>query len=205
MITCPWCGTNYTTFQSDCPKCGGPMSVPEGNTATDPAGRLLRPPSPPCAIADRYVWHLLMTDSRAIAAFVFLLLGAIFALVGMALTLGIVTAFVGIPFVGLGFLFLVAGAVVAGRRYQEAQKIVGVLRTGEAVEGQITQVVENLHVRVGENHPWVISYKFQVDGQLCVGQVNTLNTPGIALQPGQRAWVLVLPNEPGCNVLYPHP
>jgi len=25
MITCPWCGTNYQTFQSDCPKCGGPM------------------------------------------------------------------------------------------------------------------------------------------------------------------------------------
>ena len=205
MITCPWCGTNYTTFQSDCPKCGGPMSVPAGNTAPNPVGSLLMPPSPPRPINDRYVWRLLITDSWAIAAFVFLLLGAIFSLVGMALTLGIGTAFVGIPFAGLGFLFLGAGVVVAGWRYQEAQKIVGVLRTGEAVEGQITQVEENLHVRVGEHHPWVIRYTYHVNGQMYKGQVSTLNSSGVALQPGQRAWVLILPHEPGRNVLYPHP
>jgi membrane protein implicated in regulation of membrane protease activity len=96
-----------------------------------------------------------MTDSWAIAAFVFLLLGAIFTLVGMALTLGIITAFVGIPFAGLGILFLGAGVAVAGWRYQEAQKSVRVLRTGDAVEGLITQTEENLHVRVGElSYQW---------------------------------------------------
>ena len=96
------------------------MSVPEGNSATVPEDRLPMPPSPPRAITDRYVWRLLMADSRAVAAFVFLLLGAIFALVGMALTLGIITAFVGIPLAGLGLLFLMAGGVVAGGRYQAA-------------------------------------------------------------------------------------
>ena len=205
MITCPWCGTNYTTFQSDCPKCGGPISVPPGNIEKNPVDSLQMPPSPPRPIADRYVWRLLMTDSWAIAAFVFLLLGAIFTLVGMALTLGIITAFVGIPFAGLGILFLGAGVAVAGWRYQEAQKSVRVLRTGDAVEGLITQTEENLHVRVGENHPWVIRYSYHINGQMYEGQVSTLNPPGVALQPGQRAWVLVLPHEPTCNVLFPHP
>lgn len=47
-----------------------------------------------------------MADGWAITAGIFALLGAIFAGVGILLTLGIVTAFVGVPFIGLGVIFL---------------------------------------------------------------------------------------------------
>jgi hypothetical protein len=210
MVTCPWCGTNYVTFQSDCSKCGGPMPIPsESSTprpeASQPAYSALVPPPPPRPIADRYVWQLLVTDGWAITSFVFGLLGAIFTLVGVGLTLGVITAFVGIPFACLGLLFLAGGAAVAAWRYQEAQKIVKVLQIGEAAEGQIVQVEENLHVRVNARHPWVIRYQFRVGGQTYEGQVSTLNAPGAVLQPGQRAYVLYLPQAPERNVLYPHP
>jgi hypothetical protein len=148
---------------------------------------------------------VLVTDGWAVAAFVFGLLGMIFTLVGAVLTLGIITAFVGIPFAGLGLLFLGGGVAVTGWRYQEAQKQVQVLRAGEAVEGQIVQVEENLYVRVNRRHPWVIRYQFCVAGQNYEGQVNTLNLPSPSLQPGHRACVLYLPQAPGQNVLYPHP
>ena len=205
MITCPWCGTNYVTFQSNCQNCGGPMLAPAENSAEDPEGSSPMPPPPQRPISDRYVWRLLTTDGWAIAAFVFVLLGAIFTLLGVALTLAIITAFVGIPFAVLGILFLGAGAAVAVWRYQDAQKTVGVLRTGKAVEGQISQVEENLHVQVNYRNPWVIRYQFRADGKIVEGQVSTLNTPGAALQSGKRAWILYLPESPERNVLYPHP
>ena len=186
------------------------MSVPAENTppiseASLPEDGVPVPPPAPRAIAASYAWRLLLTDGWAIAAFVFGLLGAIFTLLGVALTLGIVTAFVGIPFVGLGLLFLGAGAAVVVWRYQEAQKIVEVLRAGAAVEGQIVQVEENRYVQVNQRYPWVIRYAFRVDGQAYEGQVSTFNVPGARLQPGRRACVLYLPQAPGQNILYPHP
>ena len=74
------------------------------------------------------------------------------------MTLGIITAFVGIPFAMLGLVFLAVGAVLAVSRYKEAQKCVEVLRTGQAVEGQISQVEQNFQVRVNMRNPWVIWY-----------------------------------------------
>jgi hypothetical protein len=210
MITCPWCGTNYIKFQSNCSNCGGPLPAPAESTATGLETRfaeesLLAPPPPPRPISDRYAWRLMMNDGWAIAAMVFILMGVIFAPLGLALTLGIVTAFVGIPFGILGLMFLGGGAAIATWRYQEMQKIVGVLRVGNAVIGQIVQTEENLNVEVNGRHPWVIRYQFHLDGQTYEGKVSTLNTPGAALQPGKRAYVLYLPQMPGLNTLYPHP
>lgn len=186
------------------------MPIPSGDTARSGAdnfqnGSLLMPPPAPRPIADRYVWRLLLTDGWAISALVFGLLGAIFTLVGVPLTAGIVTAFVGIPFAVVGLLFLVAGAAMAEWRYQEAKKTMDVLRVGDVAEGKISQVEQNFHVRVNMRNPWVIRYQFRMGGQSYEGQVSTFNTPGPALQPGQPAYVLYLPQAPDRNVLYPHP
>lgn len=210
MVTCPWCGTNYEKFQPNCQNCGGPLPAPSERTASSREdspleASLLAPPPPPRPISDRYVWRLLASDGRAIAALVFGSLGATFTLVGVALTLGIITAFVGIPFAVLGLVFLAVGAVLAVSRYKEAQKSVEVLRTGQAVEGQISQVEQNFQVRVNMRNPWVIWYQFHLGGQSYQGHVSTFNTPGPALQPGQPAYVLYLPQVPERNVLYPHP
>jgi membrane protein implicated in regulation of membrane protease activity len=204
MITCPWCGTTYTTFRSNCQNCGGPMPAPTENTPISETGVPMPPPAPR-TIVNNYAWRLLLADAWAIAAFIFGFLGAIFAVLGVALTLGIVTAFVGIPFAILGFLFLGVGIAVGVWRYREAQKSIEVLRAGTAVEGQIVQVEENLYVQVNQRHPWVIRYTFHADGQPYDGQVSTLNMPEANLQPGQRVCVLYLPQTPELNVLYPRP
>lgn len=181
------------------------MAIPGGQSAESAAESPQVPPAPPRPISDRYAWKLLASDGWAIAALVFGILGAVFILVGAGLTLGILTAFVGIPFLALGLLFLGAAAAAAAWRYQEARKVVGVLQSGEAVEGQITQVEENLRVQVNGRSPWIIRYEFVFNGQGYDGEVSTLNTPGAALQAGRRAYVLYLPQEPERNVLYPHP
>ncbi len=212
MVTCPWCGTHYAAFQPNCQNCGGPLDEPAfaarqkrpGLTAED-REPLAWPPPPPRPIGSRYAWRLLAADGAAIAAGVFGLVGAIFAVVGGALTLGGVTAFVGLPFLLLGLVFLAAAGSVGAWRWQEAQKVVEVLRDGQAVEGQISQVEQNLYVQVNGRSPWVIRYRFTVQGQEYSGQVSTLNPPGAALQAGQRACALYLPKNPQQNTLYPRP
>jgi hypothetical protein len=210
-ITCPWCGTNYAAFQTNCRNCGGPLPAPDGGrqpAAPSIAGweaELAVPPPAPRPIADSYAWRLLWTDGWAIAAGVFTLLGAVFTLVGSALTLGIITAFVGLPFLGLGVLFLALGGYGLNWRYRAAQQTVNVLRHGEAARGEITGVEENYSVRVNGRHPWIITYRFQALGREHTGQVSTLNPPGSQLRPGQPACVLYLPNTPEHNALYPHP
>jgi hypothetical protein len=210
MVTCPWCGTNYEKFQSNCSNCGGPISIPTNNTNEDgkvgiPQGSLQMPPPAPRSISDRYAWRLLVTDGWAVAALVFFLLGGIFTLVGLPLTLGIITAFVGIPFVVLGIPLFGTGIALAFWRYQQACKVVDVLRVGEVTKGQITHVEENLRVRINMSHPWVIHYQFFQEGQTYSGRVSTLNAPGRMLQPGQPAYILYLRQAPERNVLYPHP
>ena len=205
MITCPWCGTTYATFRSNCENCGGTMPAPEDTISPTSETGVPMPPPAPRPIANNYAWRLLLTDAWGIAAVIFGFLGAIFAVLGVALTIAIVTAFVGIPFAVLGFLFLGAGIAIGVWRYREVQKTVEVLRAGTAVEGQIVQVEENLYVRVNRRHPWVIRYTFHADGQAYEGQVSTLNTPGAHLQPGQRVCVLYLPQFPRLNTLYPRP
>jgi hypothetical protein len=209
MIVCPWCGTSYPLFQSNCQKCGGPLPadlqpLPGGApapAADDPPA----PPSPPRPISDQYLWRWLLADAVAVTAGIFALVGGIFSCVGAGLTAGIVTAFVGLPFVGLGLIFVGVGGALLYWRYQHARRVLAVLRHGTAASGHITGIQENYAVRVNGRHPWVITYQFHLDGREHLGRVSTLNPPGPYLQPGRAAHILYLPDAPDVNALYPHP
>jgi len=206
MIICPWCGTNYLAFQSNCKNCGGPLQAVEETIGSSVSTENLpMPPSAPRPISESYVWRLLSTDGWSIAALVFGLVGIVFSLVGAGLTIGILTAFVGLPFLLLGLTFLGAGGGVLIWRYQETQKVVKVLREGEATLGQIVDIQENYSVSVNGRHPWIIRYQFQANGQGQEGQVTTLNQPGQQLQEGKAVRVLYLQTAPQWNSIYPHP
>jgi len=206
MITCPWCGTNYAVFQSNCQNCGGPLPAVEGTTGSSVSSDILpTPPPAPRPISNRYVWRLLTSDGGAIAAFVIGLLGLIFSLVGAGLTIGIITAFVGVPFLLLGVTLLGTGAGVFLWRYQQKQQVVKVLREGEATIGKILEISENFSVSINGRHPWILRYQYQVNGQSQDGKVATLNQPGQPLQVGKAVRVLYLAAAPKWSSIYPHP
>jgi hypothetical protein len=117
----------------------------------------------------------------------------------------VITAFVGIPFLLLGIGFLIAGGWVAEWRFQVAQKIVNVLRVGEAVRGRITEVQQDYSVMVNDRNPWVIRYQFQANGQNVEGKVTTFNPLGQQFQEGEAVSVLYLPADPKWSSIYPHP
>ena len=206
MIICPWCGTNYRTFQSNCDKCGGPLQLADEKIVSPDSDKIFQiPPLPPRPISDRYVWRLFFSDGWWITILVLGILGVVFFPVGAALTLGVITAFVGIPFLFLGIGFLIAGGWMAVWRYQIAQKVVNVLRVGEAARGQIIEVQQDYSVSVNGRNPWVILYQFQVNGLNVEGKVTTFNELGQHLKTGQAISVLYLPEEPKWSSIYPHP
>ncbi len=205
MITCPWCGTTYATFQSNCKNCGGPLPAPEVITQASTDFQPQLPPPAPRVISNSYVWKLLWTDAVAITAMILTFIGAIFAMVGIGLTLAVVTAFVGIPFAIIGCGLFLVGGIMAYLRYQEKQKVVNVLRFGQPTLGQITTVEENIMVEVNGRHPWKIEYLFQMNGKSYSGKVSTLNHPGRQFQSGNAVYILCLPENPEVNAIYPHP
>jgi membrane protein implicated in regulation of membrane protease activity len=135
----------------------------------------------------------------------FSLLGFIFAVVGIPLTLSVVAAFVGLPFAGLGLLGLAGGAVILVRRYRFADQTVEVLREGEATVGEIVDVTRSYHVRVNGRYPWTVEYEYEVDGRFFGGKVTTLSRPSLSRQPGRPVYVLFMPDDPGQSTIYPSP
>jgi hypothetical protein len=163
------------------------------------------PPAAPRPISDKYAWRLLFTDGWGIGAFVLGLLGAIFSFLGVVLTLVVVTAFVGVPFLVLGLIFLGVALAVGAWRYHRARQVVNVLRNGESTRGQILDVRQDYSVRVNQRHPWLIRYGFQVNAGNYEGKVRTLHPVGTRYQAGKPVWVLYVPDAPQWNAIYPHP
>lgn len=206
VFTCPWCGTTHLEFQSNCSNCGGPMLAPRQQAmATATEGDLPNPPPAPRSISSRYVWRLLSSDAWSVVAGIFGILGLVFTLVGSGLTVAVITAFVGLPFLLLGLCFLAFSIPVFIWRYRNAQKIMRVLREGAVTQGEITAADEQYSVRVNGRHPWIVRYRFAVEGKTYEGKVSTLNPPGAAVSAGRPARILYLSDAPQWNSIYPHP
>jgi hypothetical protein len=205
VITCPWCGTNYVTFQPNCKNCGGSLSLPAERSADPSATGISIPPPAPRKVPRNYAWRILLTDGWGIVGLVFLLLGAIFVIVGLGLIMGIVTALVGLPLAGLGALFFVGGGGILAWRYEKAQQTIKVLEEGDAVLGQIVEVYQNLAVQINGRNPWTVVYRYEVDRQEYGGKVTTLSRPDLRQEPGKGVYVLYSGARPEQSTIYPHP
>ena len=205
MVSCPWCGTNYTAFQPSCANCGGSLPLPAEIAPEPTSESLAAPPPPPRKVPQHVLWRILFADGWAIAGLVFALLGLIFGVLGAALTLAIVTALVGIPFAGLGALFVAAGALILVWRYRMAQRTVEVLERGEAALGEIVSVHQNTQVQINGRHPWTVAYRFDARGRQVDGQTTTLSRPDLSQQPGRPVYVLYMWEGPDQNTIYPSP
>lgn len=210
MITCPWCGTHYEAFQSNCDNCGGSLPRPTEDTPApmEPVAAPeipLAPPLPPRQIPKKVKYRMLLTDTGAIIGGIFLLIGGIFFVVGVVLVIPIVTLPVGLSFAGFGFLFLVIGGILFVWRYEHTRQTVELLRDGQAALGKITKVAQNYHMRVNNRYPWVIQYQFKVHGDSYQGKMSTLSQTDLSHQPGKPVYVLYQQDDHQKSTLYPSP
>jgi len=205
VVTCPWCGTSYPFFQPDCSNCGGSLPRADEEPPREHSVLPSAPPPAPRSVPSRITWRILFSDGWAVAGLVFVLLGVIFGVVGSALALSSITAFVGLPFAVLGALFLLAAVLLLTWRYQAARRTVEVLETGAATLGEISKVQQNFHVRINGRYPWTVTYEFTVNARPYRGQVTTLSQPDLGRRPGSAVHVLYVQDNPSRNTLYPSP
>jgi hypothetical protein len=147
-------------------------------------------------VPNSYIGRIFMADGWTIA-------GGVFGLVGLVLTLTLVAAFVGLPFAGLGALLLLIGVPLLVWRYTEARRMVEVLRTGDAVRGEIVEVRQNYQVEINGRHPWTVVYRFRVDRREYGGKVTTLSRPDLSQRPGKPVYVIHASGAPQQNTIYP--
>lgn len=211
MVTCPWCGSNYLDFQTNCRNYGGPLPLPENTSpeAISPWPTDLpppRPPAPPRAISKRFAWKLLAISGVGITGMVFIFLGITFGLSGIFIMIfGPVVFLLGLIFALLGSVFVVLGGFLFVFGYRRAYQVVQVLRQGHETTGHIHEIRQDLSVTIQNNHPYITSYEFEVMGQVYHGRVNSINPPIPQYFPGAPATILFLPENPQVNALYPHP
>lgn len=205
MITCPWCGTNYTSFQANCDNCGGSLPLPPEMGPAPSTPSLSAPPPPPRNVPHRAVWRILFSDGWSTSALVSAVLGFVFTAGGLHLTISEVAALDGLRFAGLGLLFLCGGLAVLVWRCRVCARTIEVLREGEATLGEIVGVVQSHQVRVDGRYPWTVEYDYEVDGDHYSGKVSTLSMPDLSQQPGSPVYVLFMRDDPAQSTIYPSP
>jgi hypothetical protein len=189
MITCPFCGTTYTQYQSTCKQCGAPLPRPPDPPAVPafPGIEILSgpelqalselaqparpepPPSPPRPISSSYILRIMAAEAWGIIGLVFALIGTIFACVALS----VFTTQSGVPLIfgGIGLVMGGGGWALLVWQAQRARKVVETLRTGDTAEGQITEVTQDYSTTINGAHPWIIRYRFNANGAAQNGEV----------------------------------
>lgn len=204
-LTCPWCGTSDIEWRTNCKNCGGPLPPRPEDLISAKDYLPAKPPPPPRDISDGYARKLMFTDALSIVSAIFSIIGGVFAFVGLILTILIVTAIVGIPFLGIGSVFMIFGIINLKNQWEKAKITVEVLRRGVGAEGMITEICQDYSVSVNRRHPYVINYSFLAGGHRYDASSRTYTSPMQKYTIGKKTWVLYLPENPEKNSLYPHP
>jgi hypothetical protein len=185
MITCPWCGTNYAEFQSNCGKCGGSLPIPPqpGVAREEP---LLAPPPAPRPIADRFAWKPVFSDGGSSPGW--FCHPRHFPRVG-EFVFGGCNHPCWFPCPADLPSWLEARHLL---RYQSLYRPRLAGRAGCA--RKIVSVEQNYNVRVNQRHP---GRSFTASGHRAVIKVRFhLNTLDSAIQAGNAVYVLYLPDAP---------
>ena len=206
MITCPYCGTSYQSFQSNCANCGGALPIPADFAADDlpviPEQSLAVPPPTPREVPPDFIRQRILVSAWGIVGLVFTIIGTVFAVLGIIFTITLIGIFIGLPFLGLGLLMLSVGAAMLYIRYRDAQAQAELFRVGEAVQGELTRVRQNYAVQINQRHPWIISYSFQTGGSEYSAEFTTLNQAVGRLRVNKPVYVIYWPADPQRSTLY---
>lgn len=189
MITCGWCNTHYTSWQSKCTSCGGPMPPLPGMELGPP------PPPTPRELPKGFAFRTRFTSNIAT------LVGLIFFGVGSILTIAFLFAH---PLAALfPLLFALGGFGMLRYGLTTAGNTLRAFRTGLAKEGKVHSVSFDTTTTVNGKHPYKLTYHFQLDGQLHEGKVVSFDSTLSQRRSGQPLWVLYVEGAPDKNTLYP--
>jgi hypothetical protein len=188
-ITCGWCGIHYREWKNRCDSCGGPMPSLPGMELGPP------PPEPPRQLPKGFAFRLLWSGN------VLVLVGTIFGGVGAVMFLPILVVFP--PAALLPLIFMILGFVLFRIGRRGAKRTLKAFAEGTAVAGELADVSRDQSEATNGQHPWKLTYHFNVDGAVHEGSATSYDSTVGKRAAGQPVWVLYLPKDPAQNTIYP--
>ena len=179
---------------------GAPLEFSDGAEARaarfEPAGP--EPPPPPREMPSG-------ADAKGVFAFLF---GGIFTGVALLfIIVGVVILLSGALF-GLFFIFFpmihLGIGLVALRsavRSRNENQVLG--EAGVATVAEVESIDRNRKVRINGRHPYLLEYRFVLDGLTHVGDYSTMNRAVTSHEPGDQIWILYEPDDPSNNIIWP--
>lgn len=117
---------------------------------------------------------ILNLSKLKIVGFVLTTLAVIFTVIAIiCLFLG-KWAVIAIPFFGLGSQFLVIGSIFITSESKQKQKIQAIIKQGNYIEAEITEITQNLAYEENGEYPYVINAKYE-DETGCVHLFRSYN------------------------------
>ena len=188
-ITCGWCGIHYTEWKNRCDSCGGPMPALPGSQLGSP------PPEAPRELPKGFAFRMLWSGN------VLVMVGAIFGGIGTILFLPMLVLFP--PAALLPLVFMILGFVLFRSGRKAAKRTLKAFVNGTAIAGEVADVSRDHSESTNGQHPWKVTYHFNVDGTLHEGSAKSYDSTVAKRTAGQPVWVLYLAKDPAVNTIYP--
>ena len=118
-----------------------------------------------------------MSAATGIVGFILSILGTVFLTAGAVMTAALWPFPIGIVFLAVGSLIATPGLVLVSLRSTAMRRRARLLRNGLESRGVIIGLTQNVGVRVNGQHPWVVRYRYEVDGQEHEGRESVMDLP----------------------------
>ncbi len=180
--TCGWCETTIPppVTVTNCPNCGGNLPLPPG------ADRGPAPPPAPRHIPRKFEYKLKFG--------IMFWFGLLFLVMGLSMALFTL---------GFSLLFALAGGFILRSSWNTATGRIAALKFGQAGEGEITYVGYDQTTTVNGRHPFLVKYRWEVNGRYRDGQKTTWNDAAMDHFRGEPLWVVYMPDNTSQSAIWP--
>jgi Protein of unknown function (DUF3592) len=141
-----------------------------------------------------------LSTGTGIVGLILSILGGVFTAVGAALTATLWPFPIGIIFLAVGGPIAITGFVLVSLRLAAVRQRARLLREGLQARGTILTLAQNVGVRLNGQHPWVVRYRYEVNGQEHEGRESMMDLPD-GYHLGATVTVMYDPARTGLSTL----
>ncbi len=125
-----------------------------------------------------------LSTGLGVVALVFSILGTVITTTGVVLATFLWPQTIGMIFLYAGGGILVVGVGLASRRLSAMRRRASLLEYGLESQGTIVELAPNPLVRVNGRRPWVVRYRYEIQGLEYQGRESMLDLPEGYVQGG---------------------
>jgi hypothetical protein len=142
----------------------------------------------------------LMSTATGVVGLILSILGVVFCTVGTVMTVVLWPFPIGIVFLTVGSVLATPGLVLVSLRLAAMRRRERLLRDGLESRGVIIVLTQNMSVRVNGRCPWVVRYRYEVDGHEHEGRESMMDLPD-GYQVNATVTVVYDPDHAGRSAL----